>query len=135
MSEDTQRQTCKMCGAKQYFEFRVPDELWEKVVPERYRTLAVCLACFDACAFEAGEYDWPTRLEWITFVGRYTVFQMEPAIEPMGTAIEVFTSGLTAKEIAEIEREQRVKAASDRLFVPYSGPDDPLEFEPEESDT
>lgn len=44
MGGDTQRQTCKMCGARQHFEFRVPDWLWEAVVPESYQRAALCLA-------------------------------------------------------------------------------------------
>lgn len=108
MSEDAQRQTCKMCGAKQYFEFRVPNELWEEVVPESYRKTALCLACFDACAFEAMRQDWPVYIEWITFVGRWTVFNLTVDFEecpPQG--IRMLTEGLTATEIAEIETAER----------------------------
>jgi len=103
---DTMRQTCKMCGCKQYFEFRVPDDLWDEVVPERYRKTALCLACFDACAFEAMRQDWPTEVLWITFVGRWTVFNVTVDFEscpPQGIRF----GGLTAEDVARIERHHR----------------------------
>lgn len=48
------RQTCKVCHRPDKFNFHVPDEVWARVVPSRYRKLVVCLACFDDFAAEAG---------------------------------------------------------------------------------
>ena len=46
------RQHCKVCSCEEKFNFHVPDDIWEKVVPESYREKVVCLSCFDRFARE-----------------------------------------------------------------------------------
>lgn len=47
-------QTCKVCGRRDKFDFTVPDDIWEAVVPPTFQNRVVCLACFDAFAREKG---------------------------------------------------------------------------------
>jgi len=49
-----QNQTCKVCGRRDKFNFAVDDATWAAVVPEAYRNLVVCLACFDDLAQARG---------------------------------------------------------------------------------
>lgn len=46
------RQTCKVCGSPEKFDFQVSDEIWAAVVPPPYEKSAVCLYCFDDFARE-----------------------------------------------------------------------------------
>ncbi len=63
------QQTCKMCGQPDKFDFHVPDELWQAIVPQNYQTLAVCLYCFDEEAAAKG-IDFATAFTEIWFAGR-----------------------------------------------------------------
>ena len=47
-------QRCKMCGRADGFNFNVPDDLWEQVVPPILRDHVVCLPCFDHLASARG---------------------------------------------------------------------------------
>lgn len=47
-------QRCKVCGCRDRFNFTVSDEVWERVVPEPFRSRVVCLGCFDAFASQRG---------------------------------------------------------------------------------
>ena len=46
-------QTCKACGKRDKFNFHVPDDVWDTVVPLDLRSLVVCLECFDGFAASA----------------------------------------------------------------------------------
>jgi hypothetical protein len=46
------RQRCKVCWKVDKFDFHVPDDLWEKIVPPEFQNRVVCLACFDDFAKE-----------------------------------------------------------------------------------
>ena len=48
--DPSRRQTCKVCGKADKFDFHVPNKIWNKVVPRRFRTRVVCLSCFDEFA-------------------------------------------------------------------------------------
>jgi hypothetical protein len=74
-----QRQRCKRCGSVDGFNFDVPDELWERVVPEPLRTRVVCLACFDELADAAG-IEYADALRGVCFAGRRVglVFVAQP---------------------------------------------------------
>ena len=41
------RQLCGACGRPDKFVYRVPDEIWQRVVPSALRNRVVCLVCFD----------------------------------------------------------------------------------------
>lgn len=47
---DPYRQTCKVCGRKDKFNFNVQNETWEAVVPPMFQNNVVCLSCFDGFA-------------------------------------------------------------------------------------
>jgi len=55
------QQTCKVCHRPDKFDFYVPDEIWQAVVPKEYRNRVVCLGCFDDFA-AARQVDYATHL-------------------------------------------------------------------------
>lgn len=61
-------QKCKACGRRDKFDFYVPDEVWESVVPIRLQERVVCLACFDRLAKERG-VDYAPHLTELHFAG------------------------------------------------------------------
>jgi len=68
------QQKCKVCGCRDKFNFNVPDEVWEKVVPPKFQNRVVCLACFDDFAKEK-EVDYSTSLESLYFAGDRVTFE------------------------------------------------------------
>lgn len=80
LSENTQRavrrQTCKVCGRPDKFDFHVPDPVWKKVVPPAYRNKVVCLACFDRFAFDK-QIDYSEALEILYFAGDRASFKFQ----------------------------------------------------------
>jgi len=50
-NRDLHMPKCGVCGCIDRFDFYVPDEVWESVVPEEYRDRAICLSCFDYFAY------------------------------------------------------------------------------------
>jgi hypothetical protein len=75
--EVLRRQTCKICGYHDKFDFRVPDDLWKKIVPAGYENKAICLACFDDLAFEK-QIDYFQSLEVLYFAGNQAMFKFQP---------------------------------------------------------
>ena len=63
-----QRQKCKVCGCRDKFNFTVANDIWEDVVPEKYRNKVVCLACFDDFA-QKKEVDYATSIKTMYFAG------------------------------------------------------------------
>jgi hypothetical protein len=49
------RQTCKVCGRPDRFDFHVAEGVWARIVPAPYRQLVVCLSCFDLFACAVGQ--------------------------------------------------------------------------------
>ena len=70
------RQTCKVCGCQDKFDFHVRDDLWKKIVPVRYRNNVVCLACFDNFALRK-QIDYSDSLEVLYFAGDRAVFKFQ----------------------------------------------------------
>ena len=62
------RQTCKVCGHVDKFDFHVPDNIWETIVPEKYVNRVVCLACFDDFATEK-DIDYSKYIDILYFAG------------------------------------------------------------------
>ena len=71
-------QTCKACGRRDKFDFHVPDEVWEAVVPLRLRNRVVCLACFDGFACRKG-INYASHLQALCFAGDRASFSFEVA--------------------------------------------------------
>ncbi len=71
-----QRQTCKVCRRPDKFDFHVPDDIWEAVVPESFRNRVVCLYCFDDFAQTKG-IKYARSLTTLFFAGDQAVFRFE----------------------------------------------------------
>ena len=63
------QQTCKMCGQPDKFDFHIPNEIWKAVVPEEFRTMVVCLYCFDEEAAAKG-VNYAEAISEFCFAGR-----------------------------------------------------------------
>jgi hypothetical protein len=70
------RQSCKVCGYSDKFDFHVPDAIWKQVVPVRYENNVVCLPCFDNLAHQKG-IDYSDSLEVLYFAGDRAVFKFQ----------------------------------------------------------
>jgi hypothetical protein len=73
------RQTCKVCGHRDKFNFHVPDEIWAAVVPPIFRQRAVCLACFDDFACVEG-VEYARCPDSLYFNGDQAVFEFEAVL-------------------------------------------------------
>lgn len=65
---NSQRQTCKVCGRADKFDYHVPDRVWTSVVPARLRRRVVCLNCFDDLAYQEG-VDYGRHIRTLYFAG------------------------------------------------------------------
>jgi hypothetical protein len=63
-----QRQTCKVCNCPDKFDFHVPDDVWQKVVPPPHQDDVVCLSCFDRLAFDK-KVNYAAHVETLYFAG------------------------------------------------------------------
>jgi hypothetical protein len=70
------RQTCRVCRCRDKFDFHVPDEMWEKIVPTEYQNKVVCLSCFDKFAREK-QVDYSDSLEVLYFVGEQATLKFQ----------------------------------------------------------
>jgi hypothetical protein len=73
---DPQRQTCKCCLRPDGFSFHLPDDVWNRIVPEEYRNRVLCLFCFDRFALEAGA-DYTSYISDMMFVGDAADFDLQ----------------------------------------------------------
>jgi hypothetical protein len=73
-SQQTQRQTCRVCHCSDKFDFHVADELWERVVPRRFQKSVVCLDCFDDLACEK-KIDYSAAIDVLHFAGDGAIFK------------------------------------------------------------
>ena len=74
------RQTCKVCGRPDKFDFHVPDDVWQAVVPLEFRNRVVCLACFDDFA-EARQVNYATCLApSLWFAGDAATFEFRVSV-------------------------------------------------------
>lgn len=65
------REICKCCGRENPLGFHVPDDVWERAVPEPYKNRVLCIMCFDHFATAAG-VDWTdTPVEFYPVSGVY----------------------------------------------------------------
>jgi len=71
---DSQRQRCKVCGRIDKFDFHVPDEIWEAIVPLEYRNRVVCLSCFDKFAYHK-KINYAPYLTTLYFAGECAAFR------------------------------------------------------------
>jgi hypothetical protein len=71
------RQHCSVCSCEEKFNFHVPDDLWEKVVPEAYRQKVVCLSCFDSFARDR-DVNYANAIGDLYFAGDKASLKFEP---------------------------------------------------------
>ena len=65
-----QCEVCKVCGQPSPFGYNIPNELWERVVPEEFQDGGiVCLGCFDWFAWRKG-INYIPMLQELYYVGR-----------------------------------------------------------------
>jgi len=53
-ANEAKRPICQHCLTTDFFDFYVPDPVWEAIVPEKYRNGVLCLTCFDELAARKG---------------------------------------------------------------------------------
>ena len=75
------RELCKCCYKFNPVGYNMPDEIWNKVVPEEFRNKVLCLTCFDYFATENG-VDWTKHIEEVYFVSgamhiKYEILEQE----------------------------------------------------------
>jgi len=99
------RQSCKVCGRRDYFAFDIPDDVWAEIVPEEHFCHAMCLTCFDDIANEAGK-KYAASMRYLYFAGNAASFCFVPK-----SAIDL--SG--AQSLAEPE------SIIDSLIPPFIG--------------
>jgi hypothetical protein len=75
-SQGQQRQTCKVCGCPDKFDFHVPDGVWKSVVPVEYQNKVVCLDCFDHFALEK-QVNYADSIDVLYFAGDRAVFKFQ----------------------------------------------------------
>lgn len=71
------RQQCWVCGCEEKFNFHVSDEIWEKAVPEEYRSRVICLSCFDNFARERN-VAYSRSVVDLLFAGDKAALEFEP---------------------------------------------------------
>lgn len=71
---DPQQQTCKVCHRPDKFDFHVPDEIWEAIVPPPYTNRIVCLYCFDDFASLRGVV-YAEYVRTLYFAGEQSTFE------------------------------------------------------------
>ena len=74
---DSQRQTCKICGRPDKFDFSITDSVWRAVVPPAYQTRVVCLFCFDELARQRN-VDYAASLSALRFAGDAATIEFQP---------------------------------------------------------
>lgn len=67
------REICKCCGRISAVGFDVPDDVWARIVPERYSTL--CLACFAMFGDESG-------IAWDQEITNFSPVSLASHLEP-----------------------------------------------------
>jgi hypothetical protein len=76
MNSDSMRQTCKVCGRPDKFDFHVSNEIWEAVVPPPFQNRVVCLFCFDSFAYEKN-IKYSTEIDTLYFAGDQATFTFQ----------------------------------------------------------
>ena len=70
------RQRCRVCKCEDKFNFYVPDEVWQEIVPPEYQNKVVCLPCFDEFARKQN-VDYSGSIEVLYFAGRQASFKFQ----------------------------------------------------------
>ena len=76
--KDFKRQRCSVCDCDEKFNFHIPDETWEIIVPQEYRQKVVCLSCFDAFARDKN-IDYADSVNELYFAGEKATVKFDVA--------------------------------------------------------
>ena len=60
---------CPYCRRIPDFNYMVSDDVWNKIVPQKYRYTVVCLRCFDGLA-QKKKIDWIPHFKYLWFSNR-----------------------------------------------------------------
>ena len=71
------RKLCGACGRPDKFEYHVPDDLWERIVPSVLRNRFVCLVCFDDLAAMRRVNYARHLMVTLRFAGEAATFELE----------------------------------------------------------
>lgn len=74
---DTLNLSCGHCGHWTYLDYRVDDEFWKQVVPEKMRLGVICLGCLDYMATENG-LDISEHIEDVQYTGIKKTILLKP---------------------------------------------------------
>ena len=64
---------CKACGRITHFDFYVPDDVWELVIPKVLQNRVICLNCFDQYAKQVN-VDYSNSIKELVFAGDRACF-------------------------------------------------------------
>lgn len=78
------RHRCPSCGCEDYWNFRVPDEIWKAVVPGHLQLGPICLQCFDKFAV-ARAISYARSLRELYFAGDMAAFRFAVVEASNGT--------------------------------------------------
>jgi hypothetical protein len=81
------RHKCPSCGCQDYWNFRVPDDIWSAVVPRKFQRRVICLQCFDKFAV-ARAIRYAHSLKELYFAGEMAVFKFAVETASNGSAGE-----------------------------------------------
>jgi hypothetical protein len=70
------RQQCSVCHCVDKFNFYVPDDVWEAIVPPEQRNKVVCLPCFDEFA-RKNNIDYSESIDMLYFAGSQASFKFQ----------------------------------------------------------
>lgn len=68
---------CEICGKIPKWDYRVDDDFWRKVVPDKYRLGVICLGCLDKLASKKG-LDIAKHLIDVQFTGLGKTIELTP---------------------------------------------------------
>jgi len=71
---------CGICGKKVDYDFQVDDELWDNIVPKKYRRGVLCLKCLDLLASKQN-IDISKHLKKVYYCGENKTIELKPGIE------------------------------------------------------
>jgi hypothetical protein len=74
------RPVCRACGHSEKFDFYVPDDIWQQVVPPEHQRGVICLECFDEFAFDKG-VDYSQSIGTLYFAGDQAVLEFRKVAE------------------------------------------------------
>lgn len=71
---------CQICGKENIkFDYKVKDELWDRIIPEKYKKGVICLECLEKICNKKG-VDLPTSLLNVQYTGEGFTIDLLPEV-------------------------------------------------------